>query len=59
MAHWQPVARGLIILALALRSYESIDDPWGTSPCQLVLPCPTTNQADVADLMAAVRGHVE
>jgi hypothetical protein len=34
LAHWQPVARGLRILAFALRSYESIDDPWGTSPCQ-------------------------
>ncbi len=37
LAHWQPVARGLRILAFALRSYESIDDPWGASPCQLVL----------------------
>ena len=37
LAHWQPVARGLRILAFALRSYESIDDPWGTSPCQLAL----------------------
>ena len=32
LAHWQPVARGLRILAFALRSYESIDDPWSTSP---------------------------
>jgi hypothetical protein len=37
LAHWQPVARGLSILAFALRSYESIDDPWSSSPCQLVL----------------------
>ena len=37
LAHWQPVARGLRILAFALRSYESIDDPWSTAPCQLVL----------------------
>jgi hypothetical protein len=37
LAHWQPVARGLIILAFALRSYESIDNPWSASPCQLVL----------------------
>jgi hypothetical protein len=37
LAHWQPVARGLRILAFALRSYESIDDSWSTSPCQLVL----------------------
>jgi hypothetical protein len=27
LAHGQPVARGLRILASALRSYESIDDP--------------------------------
>jgi hypothetical protein len=37
LVHWQPVARGLRILAFALRSSESIDDPWSTSPCQLVL----------------------
>lgn len=37
LAHWRPVARGLRILAFALRSNESIDDPWSTSPCQLVL----------------------
>jgi hypothetical protein len=37
LAHWQPVARGLRILAFALRSYESIDNPWTASPCQLVL----------------------
>jgi hypothetical protein len=37
LAHWQPVARGLIILAFALRSSESIDEPWSASPCQLVL----------------------
>jgi hypothetical protein len=96
----QPVARGLRILAFALRSYESIDDPWGHLPvpagawrdrCRRIvvpdrhhrrgsarcvserdpgrrrgsskatasralLPCPTSNQANVADLMAAVRG---
>jgi hypothetical protein len=37
LAHWQPVARGLLTLGLALRQYESTDDPWGVSPCQLVL----------------------
>jgi hypothetical protein len=37
LAHWQPVARGLRIFAFALRSNESIDDPWSISPCQLVL----------------------
>ena len=25
------------VLAFALRSYESVDDPWSASPCQLVL----------------------
>jgi hypothetical protein len=37
LAHWQRVARGLVVLAQALRSYEPLDDPWGVSPCQLVL----------------------
>ena len=93
-------ARGLRSLAFALRSYESIDDPWGHLPvpagawrdrCRRIvvpdrhhrrgsarcvserdpgrrrgsskatasralLPCPTSNQANVADLMAAVQG---
>ena len=37
LAQWQPVTRGLRILAFALRSSESVDDPWSTAPCQLVL----------------------
>jgi hypothetical protein len=37
LAHWQPVVVDLFTLALALRQYESIDDPWGIAPCQLVL----------------------
>jgi len=37
LGHWQSVARGLFTLGLALRQYESIDDAWGVSPCQLVL----------------------
>ncbi|GAA4408710.1 hypothetical protein GCM10023168_26480 [Fodinibacter luteus] len=37
LGHWQPVARGLRILAFALRSYESIDEGWSASPCRLVL----------------------
>ena len=37
LAHWQQVTKGLFTLGLALRQYESTDDPWGTAPCQLVL----------------------
>jgi hypothetical protein len=44
---WPPAARGLVTVGLALRSsrYESVDDSWGTRPCQLVLASGATRQA--------------
>ncbi len=37
LVHWQGVARGLRVLAFALRSYESVDDSWSAAPCRLIL----------------------
>jgi hypothetical protein len=37
LAHWRPLTKGLLLLGLALRQYESHDDAWGASPCALML----------------------